>query len=55
MKGSDVKTYCLRLEHADPKCKVMVVKIPISNFVSQNDVWLQFKKNSATNVVEDVF
>jgi len=55
LKNNEVKTYCLRLDHADSKSKVMVAKIPICNFVSQNDIWLQFRRNKTTNIVEDIF
>ena len=55
LKNNEVKTYCLRLDHAEPKNKVMVARIPISNFVNQNDIWLQFRRNKSTNIVEDIF
>jgi hypothetical protein len=55
IKNNEVKTYCLRLDHIEPKSKVISIQIPVYNYVSQNDVWLQFKKNKQTNVVEDIF
>ena len=55
IKNIEVKTFCLRLDHADPKQKVVCIQIPVHNHVSQNDCWLQFRKNTTTNVVEDIF
>ena len=55
LKNNEVKTYCLRLDHLEPRNKVMIARIPISNFVSQNDIWLQFRRNKSTNIVEEIF
>ena len=55
VRNGEIKTYCLRLDHADPKCKVMSPKIVINQFVSQVDVWLHYKKNYKDNTIDEMF
>ena len=55
IKNNEVKTYCLRLDHHERNSRVMMARIPISNFVSQNDIWLQFRRDKSTNQVEETF
>lgn len=55
IKNNEVKTYCIRLDHQDEKCKVMPVRIPISNIVSQNDVWVHFRRNQVTQQMDEIF
>jgi len=55
IRGGEIKNYCLRLDHADPKCKVMSPRIPINQFVSQVDVWLHYKKNYKDNTIDEMF
>lgn len=34
VKNHEKKTYCLRLDHQDPKSKVVSIKIPVNNYTS---------------------
>ena len=45
IKGPEVKTICLRLDHAESKQKVRSPKILIQDCQSQHDIWLHYKKN----------
>jgi hypothetical protein len=55
IKNNEKKTYCLRLDHHDPKQRVVLVRITVNNYSSQPDVWLHYKKNFKTNSIEEIF
>jgi hypothetical protein len=55
IKNNEVKTYCIRLDHQEDKHKVMPIRIPISDIVSQNDVWIHFRRNQVTQQMDEIF
>jgi mRNA deadenylase 3'-5' endonuclease subunit Ccr4 len=50
-----VKTYCLQLDYQEKEIKVKMVQIPVQNFKSDHDVFLNKYKSFEKNYSIDSF
>lgn len=55
IKGTDVKTFCLRLDSTEPGERIVCPKLPMGDFVSQHDIWLHFKKDFANQTISPIY